>query len=87
MSVQTYFRNLGVALTWFERLAIVAFQKKLILFGVLGFIVMVSGTFFSMFLLTGHYDVKFFFLSAIVFVITFRYFSFIVKKPGVAANK
>lgn len=152
MTAQTYFRNLGIGVSWFERLALipvffymlnksfeiysrVGFQKSLIVFvlvlyivgkwayqywvkpliwkkkeqkhglltlfldydcthnpvsslslpkkliasGLLGFTAMASGTIFLMFLITGRYEIKFFFLVAIVFVISFRYFSYFVK--------
>ena len=152
MTAQTYFRNLGIGVSWFERLVLIpvliymfdkageiysrvgfqksliifvlvfyiagkwayqywvkpllwkkkeqrqgwmtlfldydrinspqsslSLQKKLIALALLGFTAMVTGTIFLMFLITGHYEIKFFFLVATAFVISFRYFSYFVK--------
>lgn len=152
MTAQTYFKNLGISVSWFERLVLIpvffymlnkaleiysrvglqkslivfvlvlyisgkwayqywvkplvwkkkenkqglltlfldydrthnpasslSLQKKLIALALLGFGAMVTGTIFAMFLITGHYEIKFFFLTAIGFVISFRYFSYLVK--------
>lgn len=155
MIIQAYFRNLGIAVSWIERLAIFAFliwglnkagaiysqvglqkslivfvavayiagkmlfqywakpllwkkknpekriltlfwdydrldnsamnysiEKRMILFGVSGFFATTSGMLFFLFLFTGKYEVTYFFLSAVVFVVSFRYFSHVLKSLG-----
>lgn len=63
----------------YNPVSLLSLKKKLIASGLLGFIAMVSGTIFFMFLITGRYELMSFFLVAIIFVLSFRYFSYFVK--------
>lgn len=155
MTVQSYFKNFGIAITWFERIAPIpvfmymvdrtisiysqvglqkslilfvltffvfgkwiyqywikpfiwrnkekrqevanlfwnydrinnppselSLRKKMIAFIVLGFVAMTSGTVFFLFLIKGNFQAIPFLSAAAIFIISFRYFSYIVKSLG-----